>query len=165
MKKTDRPSTATEAQINANGGNAGKSTGTHTVEGKAASSRNGLTHGLCANKHILPGEDPEEFLFLLKDLFARFHPVGQGEEKLVLRIAAGQWRLGRAFRMKAAYRGEPLPPPLARCESAIERSIGRCLRQLKAFQAARNTPGPGGKAPAPPKPTPKVPPSRPPRTQ
>jgi hypothetical protein len=196
MKNNDNPRTATQAQIDANRRNAAKSTGPRTAQGRAASSRNGLTHGLCANKHILPGEDPEEFLFRLKDLFDRFRPVGAGEETLVTRIAAGQWRLDRALPMEAgiyrerfrkvaetdayfqgiyagqkknaAYRGEPVPPApalpderdllarafnvdcagpnslakLARYETAIERSIDRCLRQLKAFQAARNTPDP-----------------------
>jgi hypothetical protein len=191
MKNTDTHRTATEAQIHANRENAKKSTGPRSAEGKAASSRNGLSHGLCADKHILPGEDPEEFLFFLKELFDQFRPVGQGEEKLVLRIAAAQWRLDRALPMEAgiqreclrdlaeedayrqrtyaqekenaAYRGEPeLPAPappderdrlarafkldcagpnsfakLTRYEGAIERSIDRSLRQLKAFQAAR----------------------------
>jgi hypothetical protein len=101
MDKTNAPRTSTEGQINANRESAKKSTGPRTAEGKAASSRNGLKHGLCADKHILPGEDPEDFLFLLKDLYDRFHPVGEGEEKLVLRIAAAQWRLDRAFPIEA----------------------------------------------------------------
>src|ERR1022692_4381649 len=196
MKNTDPPHTTTEDQVNANRQNAKKSTGPRTAEGKAASSRNGLKHGLCANKHILLDEDPEEFLFLLQDLLDRFRPVGPGEEKLVLRIVNDQWRLDRAFPAEAGiYRdrfhdvaqqaevrqqiydikkrdaekyGDPVPPPptppvegdllarafnvdcegpnsfakLARYESALERSIDRCLRQLKIYQAARNTPDP-----------------------
>src|ERR1035441_692112 len=67
-EKYGSPPTATEDQVNANRQNAKKSTGPRTAEGKAASSRNGLKHGLCANKHILLDEDPEEFLFLLQDL-------------------------------------------------------------------------------------------------
>lgn len=194
MQNTDLPDTATEAQINANRRNAQKSTGPRTAEGKAASSRNGLTHGLCAGKHILTDEDPEEFLLLLKDLHDRFRPVGQSEEKLVLRIAAGQWRLDRTLPMEAGIyrqrleavaakdyslkqalvnqkrnhefdpeRVPPAPAPpdagdrlarafmidcdgpnslakLTRYETTLERSIDRLLRQLKAFQAARNTP-------------------------
>ena len=190
MKKPDNPHTATEAQINANRRNAKKSTGPKTGvpsgSGKGESSRNGLSHGLCANKHILSGEDPDDFLFLVQDLLDRFRPEGPGEEKLVLRIAADQWRLDRAFPMEAGiYRdrfqdvaakdelrqqqyarkkgyaegeGPNSFTKLARYESSIERSIDRCLRQLKAFQAARNTPGPspqpgsdpGAKAPEPP---------------
>ena len=212
MQNTDRPDTATEAQINANRRNAQKSTGPRTAEGKAASSRNGLTHGLCAGKHILTDEDPEEFLLLLKDLHDRFRPVGQSEEKLVLRIAAGQWRLDRTLPMEAGIyrqrleavsaqdyslkqalvnqkrnhefdpeRVPPAPAPpdagdrlarafivdcdgpnslakLARYETGIERSIDRTLRQLKALQAARNTPGPSPEScHEPPKPSPEPP--------
>jgi hypothetical protein len=97
MKKTNEPRTPTEAQINANRENAKKSTGPRTAEGKAASSRNRLLHGLRANKHILLDEDPEEFLFLLDDHLDRFQPVGASEENLVLRIAADQCRLDRVF--------------------------------------------------------------------
>ncbi|HXM42687.1 MAG TPA: hypothetical protein VN924_15660, partial [Bryobacteraceae bacterium] len=100
-KSRNNRRTATEAQINANRENATKSTGPRTPEGKNASSRNGLTHGLCANKHMLSDEDPEEFLILLKDHYDRFRPVGAGEEKLVQRIAAAQWRLDRTLPMEA----------------------------------------------------------------
>ena len=79
MKQSDEPRTATEAQIKANRQNAKKSTGPRSAQGKAASSRNGLTHGLSANKHILLDEDTEEFLLLLKDLYDRFRPVGLGQ--------------------------------------------------------------------------------------
>jgi hypothetical protein len=190
-KDPNEPRTPTEAQINANRENAKKSTGPRTAEGKDASSRNRLLHGLCANKHILLDEDPEEFLFLLHDHLDRFQPVGPGEEALVLRIANDRWRLGRALPAEAGiYRdrfhdvaqkdevrqrqydnkkrdaeqyGDPVPPPLtppvegdllarafnvdcegpnsfarlARYEGSIERSIDRCLRQLKTYQATR----------------------------
>ena len=207
MENTNEPRKPTEAQTNANRENAKKSTGPRTDEGKAASSRNRLLHGLRANKHILLDEDPAEFLLLIHDHLDRFQPVGPGEEKLVLRIAADQWRLDRALPAEAGiYRdrfhdvaekdevrqhqydnkrrdaekyGDPVPPPptppdegdllarafnvdcegpnsftkLARYESSIERSIDRCLRQLKAFQAARNNPPASGVEPpsAPPK--------------
>jgi len=101
MKKTNEPRTPTEAQINANRENAKKSTGPRTAEGKAASSRNRLLHGLRANTHILLDEDPAEFLLLVHDHLDRFQPVGPAEEKLVLRIAADQWRLDRALPMEA----------------------------------------------------------------
>ena len=101
MKNTDEPRTPTEAQIEANRRNAQKSTVPRTAEGKAASSRNRLLHGLRANKHILLDEDPAEFLLLVHDHFDRFQPVGPAEEKLVLRIAADQWRLDRNIPMEA----------------------------------------------------------------
>jgi hypothetical protein len=108
MTKTNEPRTPTEAQIDANRENAKKSTGPRSAEGKAASSRNRLLHGLRANKHILLDEDPEDFLILLDDLYGRFQPAGDGEEKLVLRIANDQWRLRRAFPMEAGIYRERL---------------------------------------------------------
>ena len=112
MKNPNEPRTPTEAQINANRENAKKSTGPRTAAGKEASSRGTLwvrlVHGLRANKHILLDEDPEQFLILLKDLHDRFRPVGDGEEKLVLRIASDQWRLDRALPMEAGIYRERL---------------------------------------------------------
>lgn len=203
MKKN--PSPASEAKIDANRENAKKSTGPRTDAGKEASSRNGLKHGLCADKHLLPGEQPDDLCAHLQNLLDTFRPVGEGEEKLVLRIAAAQWRLDRAFPMEAGilrerfhdvaakdtarekqnlrdkawarkYR-DPEPPPLippnqgdlvarafdadcagpnsisklVRYEGALERSIDRSLRQLKAFQAARLSSSGSGTPPAPPK--------------
>jgi len=102
MKNPNEPRTLTEARIAANRENAKKSTGPRTAEGKAASSRNRLLHGLRANKHILLDDDqPEDFLLLLKSLDAAFRPVGEGEEMLVTQIAADQWRLDRALPMEA----------------------------------------------------------------
>jgi hypothetical protein len=142
MQTTNEPRKPTEAQIKANRENARKSTGPRTAEGKAASSRNRLLHGLRANKHILLDEDPEGFLILLRDLYDRFNPIGDGEEKLVQRIANDQWRLDRILPAEAGiYRdrlhdialkdaarqqyyeqqksngekyGDPVPPPPAR---------------------------------------------------
>src|SRR5450432_2093184 len=102
MTNSDPSRTPTAAQLDANRRNAQKSTGPRTPAGKASSSRNRLLHGLRANKHILlSGDDPEEFLLLLKDLDDRFQPVGEGEENIVTRIAADQWRLGRTLPFEA----------------------------------------------------------------
>ncbi len=101
MPTTNEPRTTSQAQIDANRRNAQHSSGPRSSTGKAASSRNRLVHGLRANTHILLDEDPAEFQALLDDLLTRFQPVGPGEEMLVLRIAANQWRLNRAFPIEA----------------------------------------------------------------
>ncbi len=199
-------------QTESNRQNAQKSTGPRTPEGKAASSRNGLTHGLSGEKHfILEGEDPEAFLRLLQDLHDHLRPVGDSEELVVQRIAAAQWRLDRAFaletgiyreestilnridRNKREYhelcisKGQKDTPPdphdpddllarafmeggkgpdnftrLTRYETAIERSIERGMKHLKALQAARNAQCPAAPeaphAPEPPVPEPPNPP-------
>jgi len=92
---------ATLAQIRANRENAKKSTGPRTPEGKAASRRNSLRHGLCADQLLLPPDDPDDFLALRDDLRQRFCPVGEAEDCLVDRIAATQWRLLRSLPLEA----------------------------------------------------------------
>ena len=99
---------ATEAQIRANRANATKSTGPRTPDGKDNSSRNSLTHGLCAEKHLLSDEDRDQYRALVDDLIARFRPVGAGEEMLVQRIASLQWRLSRVPAMEAQILDEEM---------------------------------------------------------
>jgi len=98
--------TPSQAQVDANRRNAQKSSGPRTAAGKLTSSRNRLLHGLRANTHILVNEDPQQFTSLLDDLFDRFQPVGDSEETIVLRIAAGQWRLDRVFSIEAGLHRE-----------------------------------------------------------
>ena len=129
MKKSSEPRKPTAAQIDANRRNAQKSTGPRTPEGRAASSRNRLVHGLRANKHIVLDEDPEEFLILLKDLHDRFRPVGDGEEELVLRIASGQWRLHRTLPMEAGIYRERLQAVAAK-DYARKRELTNHKRAL-----------------------------------
>lgn len=91
----------TEAQLNANRENAKKSTGPRTSAGKANSSRNATTHGLTGANRFLPGEDPSRYQRLRDDLYTRFRPVGEGEEKLVDVIADAQWRISRIAAQEA----------------------------------------------------------------
>lgn len=93
--ETDYMNSEMRASINRE--NAKKSTGPRSPAGKAASSRNRLDHGLCAETNFLPSEDPTELVSLCHDLLSHFHPDGDSEEKLVMRIAAAQWRLHRAI--------------------------------------------------------------------
>jgi hypothetical protein len=91
---------ASEAQIAANRANARRSTGPRTEEGKAASARNGLKHGLCAREAVLPWEDREGWEALLADLRERWRPVGPQEAALVEEYAGCSWRLRRALQME-----------------------------------------------------------------
>jgi len=74
---------ATQAQIDANRANALRSTGPRTPEGKTASSRNALKHGLDAEAMILPGEDPAAFAALAASYREEYKPSGPTEEFLV----------------------------------------------------------------------------------
>ncbi len=88
----------TEAQIEANRANAQKSTGPRTPEGKAAVSRNAITHGLLARAGVLPGEDEHEFAAHREGLLQQLRPGAPLEEVLADQIVDLSWRLQRAGR-------------------------------------------------------------------
>ncbi len=105
---------ASQAQIDANRRNARKSTGPRTPEGKDRSSRNGVLHGLTAEKHFLSGEDPADFEALLARFRADWKPVTVTEESLVERMAAAHWRVRRFAAMEAglfnlSFETDPMP--------------------------------------------------------
>ena len=52
---------STQEQIDANRRNGGLSNGPKTAEGKAASSKNAIKHGLLSDEALLPGEDEDRF--------------------------------------------------------------------------------------------------------
>src|SRR5579862_4598879 len=75
---------ATAAQIAANRANALRSTGPRTPEGKAASSRNALTHGAHASDDTILATAADTYL---ADSRAHFQPVGVREAHLVDHLA------------------------------------------------------------------------------
>lgn len=89
-----------EKQLLANRQNALRSTGPHTVEGKAVSSRNAIKHGLRAQTTIIAGEDPDEFHQFRQLLLDDLAPEGAMEVFLADRIVVGFWRLRRAGQME-----------------------------------------------------------------
>src|SRR6185437_5304618 len=68
-----------------------KSTGPQTEPGKAASSRNRLSHGFCSKSLYVPGEKPEEFEALQADLTAEHQPANLTEQILVDQMAMSYW--------------------------------------------------------------------------
>lgn len=90
---------ATDRQLRANRLNALKSTGPRTDEGKAASSRNALRHGLTAIHVVVQGEDAAKYETLRRGLLDEFAPETAMQTILVDQLAAVVWRLRRA----AAY--------------------------------------------------------------
>jgi hypothetical protein len=89
----------TEDKQNANRENALKSTGPTTPEGKAASSRNAVKHGMLAATPVLPGiESPEEWEHHRAGVIESLAPVGYFESVLAARIAQISWRIWRVVR-------------------------------------------------------------------
>jgi hypothetical protein len=89
-----------------NRANALRSTGPQTPEGKAASARNALEHGILSKAVIPPAlesyESREEYDALLASFVESLAPEGAVEEMLVERVASSYWRLGRYLRAEAA---------------------------------------------------------------
>jgi hypothetical protein len=83
----------TRAEINRE--NAKKSTGPKTAEGKAASSKNAVKHGIYSKFACIPGEDPEKLDALRQDLRAEHQPASLTEEMLVDELAHHYWRITR----------------------------------------------------------------------
>jgi len=92
---------ATIAQINANIGNSKLSTGPRTPEGKQASSRNSLRHGLYASYETLRPEDKRQ----VADIIAHFsEQFPQAEAELLLHELALAWfRRDRVRGMEAGF--------------------------------------------------------------
>lgn len=65
---------------------------------------NAYKHGVFTPVMIVPGEDPKEFIELLKDLVEEWAPEGPTEEDAVHTIAKCIWRKMRAQKYLQAYR-------------------------------------------------------------
>jgi len=88
---------SSERQIIANRINGAKSHGPVTPEGKLASSRNSLVHGLLSEAIIIEGESAERFNALHDSLIAEFQPETPTECGLVETMVVCRWRLMRIW--------------------------------------------------------------------
>lgn len=146
-----------QLQNEANRRNAGHSYGPNTAEGKAASSKNSLKHGLLSRSVLLPDEDAEAFAQLGERLMAALNPVGELELVLVDRIIGLVWRLRRLGKIEAGILSDRYYDAvqtledafmrdsananalskLSRYETSMERSLYKALHELQRLQAAR----------------------------
>src|ERR1017187_5184928 len=85
-ERADNSWMASSSKLVANRRNAQFSTGPKTVEGKAASSRNALRHGLLSGQVVLPDESAAEFDEFCNRITTDRSPVGEIEAILVERI-------------------------------------------------------------------------------
>jgi hypothetical protein len=138
---------ATPSQITANIANSQKSTGPKTDAGKAASSRNRLSHGFASANPIMPGEDPEAFKALLADFRTEHQPATPTEQVLVEKMALNQWLSLRAVRLQSdafldhmlnAKGGAPKDLSLLiRYHSTAERAFHKAHSELVKTQKER----------------------------
>ena len=97
---------ATEKQIEANRRNALKSTGPRTPEGKAISCRNALKSGIDAELDLVGAEDPRTQAAFIQSFRDAYRPRTFSENRLVDRLAAAEWQLGRLRRIEASIFGD-----------------------------------------------------------
>jgi len=145
-------------QLDANRQNAQRSTGPRTPEGKAASSRNALTHGLTAQQIVLETESQAEFEEHAAELREEHQPSTPTAHILVDQLIRASWKLRRARiaeayyykQLGAGFRDGPDGPwlnitnlsdehleGLAREEGRAERSFYRALRELQRIRKER----------------------------
>jgi hypothetical protein len=91
-----------DLQIQASRSNGTKSHGAITPEGKLASSRNAITHGLLSATVVLEGESQDRFCELLAVLLDEFQPQTPFEESLIENMAVARWRQVRIWGMEKA---------------------------------------------------------------
>lgn len=72
-----------------------KRLGPKSAKGKAASSKNAITHGAYSGVPVLPFEDPEEYRRHVKAYLDEHRPVGPSETHFVSEIAHDTWRKQR----------------------------------------------------------------------
>ena len=129
--KQNHMTTSSPERIATNRANAQKSTGPKTAEGKAASKRNAVKHGLLSREVLVAGEDHQALTALQQWFAEELQPVGPMEVMLVGQIVATHWRLRRVLaaesgdikreaQLKAASAPSSALPP------ALEDTVAGC---------------------------------------
>ena len=130
-----------DLQKHASRTNGSKSRGPVSKEGKLASSRNAIKHGVLSECIVLPGEREDSFHSLTADLFEEHRPVGSAEEDLVEMMAVARWRRMRIWswkkpastnRMVTEYRDDA-PTPRAKVEDVAGRAFASLANGTRIF--------------------------------
>ena len=125
---------ASAARTAANRANALRSTGPRTATGKAASAANATTHGLTAERVLLPGEDPADFSLHDTALRAAINPRCAVEHLLLDDLVATTWRLRRVPAIEAGLLALGTSSPTTRAISAGDSRTSLALSWLEGAQ-------------------------------
>lgn len=120
----------TDAQISANRANAAHSTGPRTEAGKAASSRNGLTHGLFTKGDFVREAEQEDYDLLRTAYWDELNPQTVLEQTYIAAMVSAAWRLRRCSLLELSLAGFfGLDPMEDRVALPIQTSIDRARSQ------------------------------------
>jgi hypothetical protein len=137
---------SSQAQIAANQTNAQLSTGPKTEEGRAASSKNHLSHGLTYRGGmfiLLPWENAKEYDQLVVNLKSEYGPKSQTEMILVERMAQHHWLRNRAELLQSncfhddGSVDEKRLALFLRYQTTHERAFHQCLNDLLKLRAEK----------------------------
>jgi hypothetical protein len=138
----------TAAKASANAQNAQNSTGPRTEEGRARSARNAVTHGLTAQKFLVPPDQQAEFDELHQALRDEIAPDGALEQITFNQLLHAAWKAQAIARMEEeillggleAIQDEQTARTLdrlTRYAAAAGRAYARALKELRALQTGR----------------------------
>jgi hypothetical protein len=136
----------------ANAANAQHSSGPKTVEGKARSSRNAVTHGFTAQRLSLPPDQQEQYDELREALRQELTPEGLMEILAFDQLVREAWKLQSIQAMEDRLLSEGLKSVqeeetaktldrLNRYQAAAGRAWYRALKELRALQTERTLRG------------------------
>ncbi len=158
----------TESQIEASRTNGAKSHGPVSDEGKAATSRNAVRHGLLCETVVVEGESADRFHEQIEAFVHEFNPQTENEMVLVEKLATARWQQLSAWGLKTAGLSQEIRDQIAcnpdlldkepaarafiamqeihanlallqRYDVALDRTYYRALNALKATQKERIT--------------------------
>ena len=122
---------------------ASRANGTHsrrpvTPQGKAASARNALRHGLCAKTLSLANENPEMLTTLLNDLTGEFQPNTPAERLLIVEMAHAKWHQYRTWLSETSHLNQKMAETATTVTDTFE-TFDESVRTAIAIDASLQT--------------------------
>ena len=131
LRPKGEPRKTTDRKAETNRENAQKSTGPKSPAGKATSSKNRLSHGLCSQDLLVGNETADDFDLFLASIRKAYQPATEEEKILTDQVAQSLWRYNRALRVESEVIAEtmtneynrPKPTPSMMIEFALAERI------------------------------------------